>query len=515
MYRLIYKGGYFHVLSDGDDNLKRFDWLTPAPNNDDYFYFIPNKTTRECFRRDMMHDPDWDKANSKGMEILRDIDLTGYYGEWTKPIAVPQGITLEDYQLECVVRMLEHKNYGFFFGTGTGKTLMAITYLCTMQPESVLILTPKKVIGQYIENLNKFMNYRPRNLEVVNYEQLLSKSVHFAMTRYDVIIVDESHRLKDYMSKTNEFIRKRMHFEHMYLFTGSPQDKSRYDILSQLALFDFRFMPTKSKTMQRYFVLDEYYKPTTEKLYGELTEMINSVTYGRTTDDVLNLPPENHVIITTKRPPLYDKLKQDKMFIIENDDDKQSFRCICDTPAKLANKLNQVANGFLQDDGEGKLQKTLVLEENGKIEELDKLIATLKQAIIYTGYKKDIELVSKLMDERGYTYVTVDGSVGLRQSDEAIAKFKSSEARFLIIQYNSGKEGLDLMNTNNTIFFTMPTSYITYSQCLGRTRRRGQTADVCNYYYLLGIGTVQRHIYRTVAIQKKSFNARLYKQYEV
>ena len=51
----------------------------------------------------------------------------------------------------------------------------------------------------------------------------------------------------------------------MYLFTGTPQDKSRHEILSQISILDHRVMPVKTRTLCRYFNQDDYFQPSTEK----------------------------------------------------------------------------------------------------------------------------------------------------------------------------------------------------------------------------------------------------------
>lgn len=499
MYEVKYARGYFNITGDIDET-RKYTWVT---HNDSKFlyYFLPNPTTRRLFAKEMLGDPNMVISNSD-KELLRTFDMSGYIGKYTKPLIVPElgaNQTLMPHQVTAVYKMLEHKNYCLFLGPGTGKTLIAITYLINAKPNKVLIITPKNVVDQYSQEIAKYLNYKP-DITITNFGQIRAKP-KYMIEEYDCVIIDESHKYKDYMSKEAIIVREHMHIKQMFLFTGTPQDRTKLEIFSQFALFDKRFMPTKSKFQERYFQLDQFFNPTIEKLPAELDEMMKLVSYGAKTEDLILLTDIHENVIKCEKPKEYEALFKDKL-IAEPD-----FTLICDTPSKLAIKLRQMCNGFLLDD------KGNVRDYNtDKTKELCKLIPKLKNGIIYTMFDNDIDVVSKVLDSLNRTYRVVNGKTNKDVAKDNIREFKTKSYDFLVIQSASGKEGLDLTNTNNIVFFSLPPSFITFEQCKHRIRRKGQDKD-CNYYYLVCKGTVENHILQLLK-QKKGFNANLYSIYK-
>lgn len=500
MYNVFMKNGFFEI--HGDIDASKYEWLT-YNSKDDYYYFHANPTTRRLFAKQMMKDPEC-FIEDKDKDYLKNLCFSNPVPFDTSKIVLPKlsdGKKFKNYQIEYLKLMLTHKNYCTFIGPGTGKTLIAIAYLNNAQPHKVLVITPKKVVPQYIDEINKYINYMP-DIDVINFEQLLVQQVKLQETHYDCVIIDESHRLKNYTSQSSVIVRS-MHVDRMFLFSGTPQDKNRFEVMAQLSLFDARMVPSKSKFIARYFEMDNYWRPTTEKRPDELTELINTVSSGAETEKLLKLPKKNEVIIKVKKPPMYEQLKRDCLYI-DND-----FKTICDTPGKLAGKLRQVCSGFLCDDT-GKIIGT----RSEKPKELYKLIENLNRAIIYTQYDMDIRMITPVLDALGRSYVVVNGKTTTKRSEKNIKSFKNKDVEFLVIQSASGNAGLDLQVTNNVVFYGLPQSFINFEQCQFRTRRLGQEEEVCNYYYLLCAGTVDMHIMRLLS-QKKNFSARLYSNYKI
>ena len=399
--------------------------------------------------------------------------------------------------------MITYPKYGFFLGTGTGKTLIAISFLITMGITKALIVTPKKVIDQYQQELNKYIHNH--QCVVTNYEQVSN----YINQDFDVLILDESHRAKNVSSNISTYLKKiAKKTPNVYLFTGTPQDKQRHEIMAQLYLLYDHFMPGKTRFINRYFNLDDYYKPKSEKrnFSAELTEMIESISWGKETDDVLDLSacPEKDIFVQCPHPdPIYDQLIEDRVIEFPN-----GAAVVADSKALLKIKLREICSGFVRvERGTQTGTKSLY---NPKSKVLQSLLPTLSNAIIYTEFKKDIIAVKTICDSLNIDYVVVDGST--KKSGGLINRFKNGDVRFLIMQNKSGSAGLDLTCTNNIIFYTLPESYITFKQCKGRIRRPGQTKE-CNYYYLLCKDSLEYDMIKSLK-KKKSFTTRLFKIYK-
>lgn len=176
-------------------------------------------------------------------------------------------------------------------------------------------------------------------------------------------------------------------------------------------------------------------------------------------------------------------------------------------------KLRELCNGFIMfedfDDDTTLMSKMLLKTENPKIEKLTELVQSMKTAVIFTQFDQDIVQITQLMDELNRSYVWVNGKV--KDSETLIDKFKEGAVDFLIIQSQSGNAGLNLQNTNNMIFYSLPTSYIVFEQCQYRIRRIGQTKE-CNYYYLITKGTIETSMLRALN-NKKTFSNKMFELY--
>lgn len=498
----LYELNGFYYLKDCDTY---YDWLSDQDNTP---YFHLNNVTRQKFIQDIL-------PLVKSGQCMCDkstLNKIRYFQQAPTRLNCPVFPPIEPdplkkplmpHQIEAVTRMIKYPKYGFFLGTGTGKTLIAISFLLTLNLTKALIVTPKKVIDQYKEELNKYIPNH--NCTVINYEQV-DKYIN---EDFQVLILDESHRAKNYSSNISANIKKiSKKTPNVYLFTGTPQDKQRHEIMAQLYLLYDHFMPGKTRFINRYFNLDDYYKPKSEKrdFSYELTEMIESISWGKETDDVVDLSacPENDIIIPCPHPSkLYDQLIQDRVIEFFN-----GSAVVADGKALLKIKLREICSGFVRvERGTQTGTKTLT---NTKTDKLKELLNTLPNAIIYTEFKKDISVIETVCNELNASYVVVDGST--KKSGELINRFKDGQVRFLVMQNKSGSAGLDLTCTNNIVFYTLPESYITFKQCKGRIRRPGQTKP-CNYYYLLCDDTIEYDILKSLK-KKKSFTTRIFKIYK-
>lgn len=498
----IYSRNNIYYIKDPIDY---YEWVS-EPDTD--AYFILNNSTREAFKRDILpliKSGECTITQTALDSIKNFIQApTRYCYEYYVVQPDPINKPLKPHQLEAVSRMLKYPRYGFFLGTGTGKTLIAISYLMTLNINKALIVTPKKVIGQYRKELDKYI---PNNNHIViNYDQ-----VHkYADQYFDTLILDESHKAKNVSSNISKTLKKiSERCRDVYLFTGTPQDKQRHDIIGQLYLLYDHFMPVKTRFLNRYFNMDDFYKPKSEKrnMSHELTEMIQSISWGLETDDAIDLsncPEVIHEIQCEQPSELYNILIKEKFYEFEN----INAYVVADSKAKLKLKLREICSGFVR--VENGIKRGTCYLSNTKNDKLKELLTTLPNAIIYTEFKSDVKNVISVCESLNRSYVVVDGSV--RKSDELIERFKDQQVDFLIMQNKSGNAGLDLTCTNNVIFYTLPEGYIVYHQCKGRIRRPGQTKE-CNYYHLMCEDTIEYDIMKSLK-KKRSYTTKVFNLYK-
>ena len=509
------KGIIYLAYFDGEDLP---DWITTDMAGSDP-YFILNNITRIKFKDEIypLIKAGKYEIDPETLQYIKDYNQDTNK-DFNNQLIEPPGIILKLHQVTAARIMLNRKKYGFFLGTGTGKTLIAITYMINVLPNKVLIITPKKVIGQYADEIKKYTNYllaetindfinKDNVAYVTNYEQL-PRIIKSNVGIIDALILDESHYAKSYSSITNKLLRElSKNIPNIYLFTGTPQDHSRHEIFPQLAILDERYMPVKTKFYHRYFYMNDYYQPDRERrhLSSELTNMIDSITWGKKSEDVVELTDENIITIIADPPgPSYDTLMKDRIVNIKTIDGKDHI-ITADNKATLRIKLRELANGHVIDGTD-----TLSVS-NPKIDKLLELLRDkVPRGIVYFEFTADIPYIVDTITYLGKSLVLVNGKT--KNSDELIKKFKNNEVEYLVIQNRSGNAGLDLSHVNNVIFYSMPESYIVYHQCKARIRRIGQT-EPCNYYHIISKGSIEEQIFKSLK-NKKSFSNKVFNIYK-
>lgn len=504
--------------------LQRASFFSKHPSKANTWYFIYNNTGVAAYQK----NKEWFQKYYPQIPELTRVDYTKVRDP-VPQIDLPN-IVLDEHQEIAVDRMLSNQRYCIFMGAGSGKTIIALTYINSSKGSNFVIVTPKKVVGQYIAEGKKFVldakfatikdgkgfepiEYDDKKVYVINYERMskIPKDLHI-----DGLIFDESHYLKNFTSLANKTaVKLAEQADDIYMFTGTPTDENRHEIFAQLKIMCPQIVPTKTHFMNRYFLMNDYGKPIKELHSQELDEMIIKMVYGELTRNIVDLPPAIHYEIecTFKDKSIYEQMNRHSIIALDRNLnlttlDKGTKIITAETPAVKEFKERQIASGYIYNNDE-----IIYLKDNPKEKPFLELIPTLTNGIIFTRLKADIVIVTQLLDRLSRTYIVVDGST--KNSNDEINRFKNNEIDFLVIQLRSGNAGLHLVNTTNIVYYSLPESSLVYEQTMYRIRRRGQT-NVCHYYALVVKGTSEKKNLRRLKqkIEKTEDQFKLYRREE-
>jgi SNF2 family DNA or RNA helicase len=504
--------------------LKETTFFTKHPSKVNTWYFIHNNTGALAYQKNQA----WFQTHYPQVPELTRVDYTRARTPYS--LHPFPGIVLDEYQEIAVNKMLGNQRYCIFMGAGSGKTIIALTYINSSSGTTFIVVTPKKVVGQYIAEGEKYVSdakfatirdgkgfepidYDGKKVYVINYERMGKLPKDLVI---DGLIFDESHSLKNFTSLANKTATKLAgQCKDIYMFTGTPTDEDRHEIFAQLKILCPQVVPTKTHFMHRYFLLNDYGKPIRELHSQELDEIIIKMVYGELTRKMIDLPPAIHYEIecTFKDKSIYDQMNKHSVVALDKNNnlttlDKGTRIVTAESPAIKEFKERQIASGYIYDNDD-----IIYLNDNPKAKPFLELIPQLKNALIFTRLRADMVIVTQLLDELGRSYITVDGST--KDSDSLIAKFKNNEVDFLVIQLRSGNAGLHLVNTTNIVYYSLPESSLVYEQTMYRIRRRGQT-NTCYYYSLIVKGTSEKKNLRRLKtkIEKTEDQFKLYRREE-
>lgn len=398
--------------------------------------------------------------------------------------------------------LLQHKRGCLFWEVGTGKTNTAVSAVNQLPRGRLLVLAPACVI----RGMWKKYDDLPikHDTDMVTYEYLSRHADYWKNHRYDYIICDECHKLKNRKSNVYKALRaltKTSVCKFAWGLTGTPYATSFLDIwgiFNALNIQEFResydtFMHTIYDCKVVYVNAGRFiYQPDKLK-HGMLDILINRISQHANvlrSQDCVKLPE-----LTVK------EIKVDGMKTKQYLDAVKGIVTYADghqeTVNKLAcvQKLHQLSNGFVYDSE----HKPVVFKENNKLEICSDIIqAELEERdklIIVYVYEYDYQCLAKLLDELRISHTKdfdgfVSNQVLLLQEQKAI--------------------GVNLQEfTSCMIFYTFSYAYLEYNQTIGRIYRVGQKVP-CMVYALINAGTSEPKIWN--AVQKAYDTDTLFKE---
>ena len=119
-------------------------------------------------------------------------------------------------------------------------------------------------------------------------------------------------------------------------------------------------------------------------------------------------------------------------------------------------------------------QKYWVVSERDKIEALVRLVDISPDfyGLVFTMTKNDADMVSRLLDERGYEAAALHGDVPQGQREKILARFRSGKTRILVAT-DVAARGIDISGLSHVVNYSLPFDAATYVHRIGRTGRAG------------------------------------------
>jgi SNF2 family DNA or RNA helicase len=389
---------------------------------------------------------------------------------------------LRDYQKDIVTRgrviLDEYKILYLSMEVRTGKTLTALTL--GNDYKSVLFVTKKKAISSIKSDMVAIgYNYA---LEVVNYE-----SVHKVKGEYDLIILDEAHRLGAYpkKSKVLDVIKKIAHLKPIIYLSGTPTPESFSQIYHQLDASTFSpFKQWRSfykwahdfvnikQMMINGFKVNVYKDANKQKIDEYCSHLFISYTQGQAgfvntiNETVLYIPMGKRI------ESLIQRVTKDG--IVEGKDEV----ILAETAVKMQNKVHQLCSGTIKFES----GNTMVID-TAKADFIKSHFKGEKIAIFYK-FKAELDMLKSVFDNLVYD----------------VDEFKTVENSIFCSQILSGREGINLSNADSLIFINIDFSATSYLQARDRLSSMSRTKEN-NVYWLFSHGGIEDKIYQTV--QKK------------
>lgn len=360
---------------------------------------------------------------------------------------------------------------------GLGKTVQIIAFLANVlkDDQKVLILCPKSLVYNWVDEINKFSNLSyqvynsketfEKNIIISSYGSLLN-SKKLQQEYYDYIIIDEAQVIKNSWTKTSRIVKK-LNGSIKFALSGTPLENSLGDLHS---IFEFilpGYLPNKSK-----FLADINEEDKKESFL----KMMKPFILRRKKEDVLNDLPqktEENIFLdmTEEQEKLYKKMLSEIRSRVE-DENLETFSIL-----EGLLRLRQISN-----------HPKLVFENykylSGKIEFIrefmEDIIETDHKVVIFSQFVSMLEIIKELLIEKNIQFSYIYGIS--KNRTQIINHFnESKEKKVLLLSLKAAGVGLNITGADYVIHFDPWWNPAVEDQATDRVHRIGQTRKVVVY----------------------------------
>lgn len=422
-----------------------------------------------------------------------------------------RGVTRYEHQERTALRVLREMRGRALLAdeVGLGKTveagLILKEYAIRGLARRVLILTPPALRTQWQEEMREKFSLEfevLRSARDWGSHPLLLASLDTAKrephgtaargVRWDMVIVDEAHRLKNSASRNWRFVAG-LHKKYMLLLTATPIQNNMDELFNLVSLLKPGQLHTYDEYLARYVAtLDHRVPSRVTELRGRLRDVMvrnrRGISFTLPPRRVHSLPvrltPEERRLyddvsefvrdawgVPTGRLPLPARLT---LIVLQREIGSSTFA----TARTLAKLEHSPLFGFEEQERLGALRaEAESIRDNVKAEHLRSFLrSTDEKVLVFTQYLRTLEYLQRVMEADGYRVAAYHGALSLRAKDEAVRAFRADRQVFLSTE--AGGEGRNLQFARTLVNYDLPWNPLRIEQRIGRVHRLGQAKEV-------------------------------------
>lgn len=412
---------------------------------------------------------------------------------------------LKDYQVDDVDLMCRLRHCLNANPMGLGKTVEAIMTLKHTGAKSVVIVVPKIIRQQWVDQIKRWWGrdaeiyekqatLEPGKIYIINYDKLRNEKIlaKFRRFRWDYVVLDEAHKIKNRTSKQAVAVKLLPGARHMAL-TGTPILRYVDDLWSILNFLGEEYSGKSYWAFVDYFCEVEK-TPWGNKIVGTTDDMFRQevlkqllslfmirhdsieVAHGKTQETV-RLP------MSKAQLDLYRKEKQLLL-------DQLPENCTISNGAVLTMRLRQTTSWpglFLEDEPGPKFEWILEQCQNNPEERF----------VVFTVFEQTTEALYRWLFSKAVRAVTITGKNKASINERNKMCFLNNKAQVLIGTIGAMGQGYDELQhvSRVAIFIDRDWSPEIMNQAEERLHRMGQN-HLVRVYYLECQGSFDQHVGR-------------------
>ncbi|MEO1527517.1 MAG: DEAD/DEAH box helicase [Planctomycetota bacterium] len=337
------------------------------------------------------------------------------------------------------------------------------------------------VIGSAEERVQQYQS--ETFFTICNYEQVLRDLSAIEDVPWDLIILDEGQRIKNYESKTSNVIRQ-LKSPFRLVLSGTPLENRLGELFTVARFVDDDLLGPAYRFFHDHHVVDERGKTVGYRNLDHLREKIQPILLRRTRTEVARQLPE----------------RTDQVVRCEATAEQLEIHdSALTTVAQIASKK------FMTEMDRLRMQKCLLLarmacdstylcdqdsaEYSSKLERITEVLSELiadptRKIVLFSEWRRMLSRIESRLDGLGCDYVRLDGQVPQKKRAELVARFQNEPECRLISMTNAGSTGLNLQSANTVVNVDLPWNPAVLEQRIARSYRMGQKQPVHVYKFV-------------------------------
>lgn len=401
---------------------------------------------------------------------------------------------------------------------GLGKTIQGIgtseLFARLAGIQRVLIVCPASLKSQWAAEIGRFSNrtYRvvlgsgperatqyhgEQFFTITNYEQVVRDEAVVSTVPWDLIILDEGQRIKNWESKTSRTF-KSLKSRFALVLSGTPLENRLEELYTVVSFVDSQSLGPAYRFLHKHRMVDDDGRVKGYRELDSLREVLRPILLRRTRESVMLQLPERTTEIVRIRPTDEQRTMSE-----------QNVALAC----RIANKA------FLTEIDMLMLQKHLLMARmaanstylcdkaapgfSSKLDTLDELLHEMadeptRKIVLFSEWTTMLDLIEPLMRKRGIRFVRLEGKIPQKKRQQIVHEFQNDPECRCIMMTNAGSTGLNLQSANTVINVELPWNPAILEQRIARAHRMGQKNPV-HVYLLVTEETIEDRMLETLA----------------
>lgn len=426
---------------------------------------------------------------------------------------------------------------------GLGKTLMTVSLLWTLLKQSpftnqksvvnkVLIVCPVTIINNWRREFKKWLdinrigvlvidnnkpnykqdviNFNKTNVYqvlIMGYEKLLNCQSELANSKFDLLVCDEGHKLKNNNNKALKIL-KSLSIPKKVLLSGTPIQNNLTEFYTLINFLNDNILGTFQE-FQKNFIrpiersrdnncFNQQIIEAGDLAATKLYDLTNKFILRRTNEVLFDyLNSKTDILLFVKPTPIQLKLFKSILKTISFSHDNSLnlinvFKKICNSPSLLSDDSFYQSLGLTHDlpITSGKISALImILIEANKNKE---------KVVLVSNYTKTLDILQSIVLKLNFEFLRLDGSTSSTTRNDLIKKFNNTSFpnnQIFLLSSKSGGVGINLIGASRLILFDNDWNPSNDLQAMSRIHRDGQTKPVF-IYRLFTTGSIDEKIFQ-------------------